>query len=484
MVKNSTLSFFYPNSLSMKYLAVFCLFCFLAQPAFSVEVEKIQWHTNIEVAKEKAQKNQLPILLVFSGSDWCKPCIKLRENILHSVEFERYASQKLVLVELDFPALKKNRLSKEQTTHNEQLAEKYNAKGIFPSMVVINHTGKQLGQMGYKKDHTIADYISYFSSFSKYGANTKASTKTQTKVLKLMGSRFEISAVHEDIQLAWKGITEGIEEIIRIEQLISSWDVDSQTSEINRQAGIQPVKVDKELYDLIYRALKVSQLTDGAFDISFASMERIWKFDGSMTEIPSNEAVQQSVAKVNYESIVLDAENQTVFLKDKGMRIGFGAIGKGYAANRAKSVMKEIGIENGLVNAGGDLIGWGEQEDGTNWRIGIADPKNKDAVFSWLDIMNQGVVTSGNYEKFALIDGKRYAHIIDPRTGMPVTGLKSVTVICPDAELADALATSVFVLGEKAGLELVNQLKGIECLLVTNEDEIQVSDNLALNYYE
>ncbi len=464
----------------MKYLAVFCLLCFLAQPAFSVEVEKIQWHTDIEAAKEKAKKYQLPLLLVFSGSDWCKPCIKLRENILYSAEFERYAFKNLVLVELDFPALKKNRLSKEQTTHNEQLAEKYNAKGVFPSMVVITHTGKQLGQMGYKKDYAVADYITYFSSFSKYGVNSK----TQTKVLKLMGSRFEISAVHEDIRLAWKAINAGIAEITRIEQLISSWDANSQTSEINQQAGIQAVKVDSELYDLIYRALKVSKLTNGAFDISFASMERIWKFDGSMTEIPSNEAVQKSVVKVAYQNIILDAEAQTVFLKEKGMRIGFGAIGKGYAANRAKSVMKEIGVENGLVNAGGDLIGWGEQEDGTHWRIGIADPKQKGAVFSWLGIVNQGVVTSGNYEKFALIDGKRYAHIIDPRSGMPVTGLKSVTIICPDAELADALATSVFVLGEKAGLDLVNQLKGIECLLVTDEDEIQVSNNLTLNYYE
>lgn len=464
----------------MKYLAIFSLLCLLAQPALGVEVEKIEWHTNIEEAKQKAEKLQLPILIVFSGSDWCKPCMKLREDILHSTEFEKYAFKNLVLVELDFPALKKNRLSDEQTAHNEKLAEKYNSKGIFPSMVVINYTGKQLGQMGYKKDYAIADYINYFSSFSKYGVQPK----TQTKVLKLMGSRFEVSAVHDDIRLAWEAINAGIAEITRIEKLISSWDENSQTSEINRQAGIKPVAVDKELYDLIYRSLKVSKLTDGAFDISFASMERIWKFDGSMTELPSDEAVRNSVANVNYQNIILDAAAQTVFLKEKGMRIGFGAIGKGYAANRAKIIMQEMDIEHGLVNAGGDLVGWGSQEDGTNWKIGIADPKEKDKIFSWLSIVNQGVVTSGNYEKFALIGGKRYAHIIDPRSGMPVTGLKSVTIICPDAELADALATSVFVLGEKAGLDLVNQLKGIECLLVTDEDEIEVSDNLNLNYYE
>ena len=480
MLQTSTLLFFHYNFLRMKYLAIFSLVFCLSQSTFAVEVEKIQWHTNIEEAKEKAKKNQVPILMVFSGSDWCKPCMKLRENVLQSADFERYAFKNLILLELDFPAQKKNKLSKEQTSHNEQLAEKYNPKGIFPSMIAIHHSGKVLGQLGYKKDYSREDYIAYFSSLSKY----RVESKTQTKVLKLMGSRFEVSAVHEDVRLAWKAINAGIAEISRIEQLISSWDSHSQTSEINRQAGIQAVKVDKELYDLIYRALKVSKLTDGAFDISFASMEKVWKFDGTMKSIPPSEAVQKSVAKVNYQNIVLDSDEQTVYLKEQGMKIGFGAIGKGYAANRAKTIMQKMGIENGLVNAGGDLIGWGKQENGDNWKIGIADPKQKDKVFSWLNIVNQGVVTSGNYEKFALIDGIRYAHIIDPRTGMPVTGLKSVTIICPDTELADALATSVFVMGEVGGLHLINQLKGIECLLVTDENEIKTSDNLTLNYYE
>lgn len=458
--------------------------------AHATFAEGIQWYTDIEVAKQEAEKTQNPILVVFSGSDWCKPCMKLKQEVLTSSEFEEYASQNLILVEADFPAQKKNRLSDEQTAHNDKLAETYNPNGVFPSMILLDHTGKKLGGMGYKKDFEIKDYIAYFSSFSKMGMNSegmnseKETNKTHTKVLKLMGSRFEVSAIQEDEQLAWDAINAGIAEITRIENLISSWKEDSETSEINRKAGIEPVKVDKELYDLIHRALRVSKLTDGAFDISFASLEKVWKFDGSMTELPSKEAIAASVAKINYHNIILDDETQTVFLKEEGMRIGFGAIGKGYAANRAKKIMQEMGIENGLVNAGGDLIGWGEQEDGTVWKIGIADPQEKDKIFSWLSIVNQSVVTSGNYEKFAMIDGTRYAHIIDPRTGMPVTGLKSVTVICPDAELADALATSIFVLGEGAGINLVNQLKGIECLLVTDENEIKTSEHLALNYYE
>lgn len=306
----------------------------------------------------------------------------------------------------------------------------------------------------------------------------------QKKILKLMGSRFEVTAVAHDKQLAWDAINAGISEMERIEKLISSWDKNSQTSEINRQAGIQSVKVDKELYDLIFRAKKVSQLTQGAFDISFASMDRIWKFDGSMTAMPDAATIAQARAKINWENIEMNADEYTVFLKEKGMKIGFGAIGKGYAANRAKAIMKTMtGIHGGLVNASGDLISWGKSADGKGWLINIINPKDKEVALGYLQINDLSVVTSGDYERFVLFDNKRYAHIIDPRTGYPTTGIKSVTLVCPDAELADALATSVFVLGKENGLILINQLKGVECLIVTDDDEILTSENLKLNYF-
>lgn len=306
----------------------------------------------------------------------------------------------------------------------------------------------------------------------------------QKKILKLMGSRFEVTAVAHDKQLAWDAINAGISEMERIEKLISSWDKNSQTSEINRQAGIQSVKVDKELYDLIFRAKKVSQLTQGAFDISFASMDRIWKFDGSMTAMPDAATIAQARAKINWENIEMNADEYTVFLKEKGMKIGFGAIGKGYAANRAKAIMKTMtGIHGGLVNASGDLISWGKSADGKGWLINIINPKDKEVALGYLQINDLSVVTSGDYERFVLFDNNRYAHIIDPRTGYPTTGIKSVTLVCPDAELADALATSVFVLGKENGLILINQLKGVECLIVTDDDEILTSENLKLNYF-
>jgi thiamine biosynthesis lipoprotein len=308
-------------------------------------------------------------------------------------------------------------------------------------------------------------------------------TKSYKEVLLLMGSRFEITAVSDNEATANNAIKAGITEIKRIESLISSWDSTSQTSEIIRNAGLKPVKVDKELFNLIKRSKKVSDLTHGAFDISYASMDKIWKFDGSMTKMPDSISIAKSVSKIDYNNIFLDKENSTVFLKNKGMKIGFGAIGKGYAANKALEVMSKMGLTGALVNASGDLITWGKDEDGKDWKIGISNPKEKDKIFSWLSIGETAVVTSGNYEKFVTFNGKRYSHIIDPRTGYPVSGLSSVTIICPNAELADALATSVFVLGKEKGLELINKLNGIECILVTDDQKMLTSSNLQLEYH-
>ncbi len=301
--------------------------------------------------------------------------------------------------------------------------------------------------------------------------------------LVLMGSRFEITALSENENLATAASDAAIKEIKRIEKLISSWDLKSQTSAININAGIKPVKVDSELYNLIYRSNKISKLTKGVFDISFTSIDKIWKFDGSMTQMPSALEVENSVKLIDYQKIILNPDLKTVFLKEKNMKIGFGAIGKGYAANRAKKIMESMGIKNGVVNAGGDLISWGKQVDGQDWSIAITDPKDKNKTIGWLNISNQAVVTSGNYEKYVEFDGIRYSHIINPKTGMPAKGIKSVTIICLDAELADALATSVFILGEMDGIDLINKLKGIECFLITDKDELKTSQNLELNYY-
>lgn len=329
-----------------------------------------------------------------------------------------------------------------------------------------------------KSSFTILTFALLFS------VSLRAEKDAYKQVTKLMGVRFELTAVSDNEELARKSINDAIKEIKRIEALISSWDPNSETSLINRNAGIKPVKVSNELFELIVRSNKVSALTNGVFDISFASVDKIWKFDGSQTTIPSKGSIAESVSKINYQNIILDKEKHTVFLKDKGMKIGFGAIGKGYAANKAKAKMLALGIADGVVNAGGDLITWGKMETGGDWSIGIANPKEKEEVMGWLIINDLSVVTSGNYEKFFIADGKKYSHIINPTTGYPASGTRSVTIICKDAELSDALATSVFILGAKKGIALIDQLKNIECLVVTEQNQLQTSKGLKLNYYK
>jgi thiamine biosynthesis lipoprotein len=304
--------------------------------------------------------------------------------------------------------------------------------------------------------------------------------KSYKRTLKLMGCRHGITVVASNETAANMYIDAAIAEISRIEKLISSWDSTSQTSAINRNAGIKPVKVNPELFQLIERAMGISNITDGAFDISYASMDRIWKFDGSMQRLPTQEDITASVQKVGYQNIVLNDEKETVFLKLKGMRIGFGAIGKGYAADRAKSLLIALGVSAGIINASGDMNTWGKQPDGTPWEVAITNPLHKSTSYGLLPTSEGAVVTSGDYEKFVEFNGKRYSHIIDPRTGMPARGTISVTVFAPKAELADALATALFVMGKDVGLNIINQMPKVETVIIDAYGRVFTSDNISI----
>lgn len=297
-----------------------------------------------------------------------------------------------------------------------------------------------------------------------------------------MGNRFEFSAVAENESSAQENIALGIEEVRRLEKLLTTYDEDSQTNRINSQAGIKPVEVDEEVIGLIDRSIKISSLTQGAFDITYGSLDkRFWNFDKTMTSLPAPEKAREAIKLINFRNIVLDKKKQTVFLKEKGMRIGFGGIGKGYAADRAKAVMMQAGVESGIVNAAGDLTVWGKQPNGKPWTIGIADPERKDAPFASIELTNTSVATSGNYEKFVIIGGVKYSHTIDPKTGYPVRGIKSTTIICPSAEIADAMATPITVMGVQAGLGLINQMKSIACIIIDDQDRIYTSKNINLS---
>jgi thiamine biosynthesis lipoprotein len=296
-----------------------------------------------------------------------------------------------------------------------------------------------------------------------------------------MGNQFEFSVLSDDELWAQECITAAVEEIQRIEKLLTTFDENSQTNLINRNAGIAPVKVDKEVFDLIVRSLKISKLTQGAFDITYGSLDkRFWNFDTTMTSLPDAEKLYRSVRLINYKNVILDHNRCTVYLKEKGMRIGFGGIGKGYAADRAKNVLQQRGVTSGIVNASGDLAAWGTQANGESYTIGIASPTEINHPFSYLKITDMAGATSGNYEKFIVIDGKKYSHTIDPKTGFPVSGIKSVSIITTSVEVADALATPVMVMGIESGLFMINQMKDIACIIIDEDGSIFTSNNIRI----
>ena len=302
------------------------------------------------------------------------------------------------------------------------------------------------------------------------------------KNIRLMGNQFEFTLIDENENNANETFEIAIQEIKRIETLLTTFSDTSITCKINENAGISAVSVDDEVFQLIKRCQFISKITQGAFDISYGSLDkRFWNFDLNMTSLPDPKMAKKAVELINYENIILDETHKTVFLKNKGMRIGFGGIGKGYAAEMAKKKLIENNVLNGIVNASGDLTAWGFQENGEAWTIGVADPNQRKSIFSTFKITNKAVATSGNYEKFITINNKRYSHTINPKTGYPISGIKSVTILAENAEIADALATPVTVMGIEVGMNFINQLKTIGCIIIDDNNKSYFSNNITIN---
>ena len=301
---------------------------------------------------------------------------------------------------------------------------------------------------------------------------------------KAMGCGFVISAVHHDAQTAWDGIRAGVQEINRVEKLISSWDEKSETHQINTQSGISAVIVSEELFDLIDRSIKISKLTNGAFDISGNLSRFYWNFNKEENAVLSDDKIEELKNLIDYDSIKLNQRNSSVYLSKKGMSIGFGGIGKGYAADRVKKLMQNMGIESGLINASGDVVCFGEALKQEHWGVKIPHPKNRDQALHDIKIPYGSVVTSGTHENYTLIDGKKYSHIVSPKTGMPVTHTKNVSVISVSAEFADAMATAFSVLPTEESLGLANKLNGLECIITSEDDEVHYSQNLKSFIYD
>ena len=298
---------------------------------------------------------------------------------------------------------------------------------------------------------------------------------------KLMGCDFELMVVDEDVSRGESALQKGVEEIQRIEELLSEFKPASETSIINTNAFSQPVIVTHETYQLIKRCKEISRLTQGAFDITIRPLRKLYQFGNNNAFLPSPQSIADALKKTGHRHLHLLDKNRVSFSRD-GMQINFAAVGKGYAADCVIKLWKEMGIKSGVINASGDLTFWGKRAKGDNWKVGIADPDNKNEIVLWISVEESAVATSGDYEQFFIHDGLRYSHNINPITGYPLTGIKSVTVISPSAELCDALCTAVYVMGVDVGLHFINQLPRTHCLIIDDKNEFYHSKNLEVKY--
>jgi thiamine biosynthesis lipoprotein len=291
-----------------------------------------------------------------------------------------------------------------------------------------------------------------------------------------MGTAVEITLMGDNEEQANKAALQAFQEIKRVETLMSPWVESSDVSRINRLAGKEWVKVSPETTDVMKKAQEISELSGGGFDITVGPLTQIWRNAREKGLPPSSQDVKERLILVNFRDVMINREGQ-VFLKKRGMSIDLGGIAKGYAVDRAFELLRTLGYQNLIVNAGGDLRAGGSKIDHP-WSIGIQDPRVSQKIMAKISISDAAVATSGDYEKFFFHQGKRYHHIFNPRDGFPTEGCQSVTVIYKDGMTADALATALFVLGPEKGYSLCQRLDGVECLIVDKEGKIIFSPGL------
>lgn len=267
-----------------------------------------------------------------------------------------------------------------------------------------------------------------------------------------------------------------------VDARMSEWKESSPLSAVNLAAGIEPAEVPDDLLALIQRGIEIGDMTGGAFDITWAALWGLWDFDADPPRVPGDEEIESRLRLVDYRRIEIDDDAGTVYLPEESMMIGLGGIAKGYALDRAAAALREAGIGSFLISAGGQMMAGGLRGD-RPWRIGVRDPrKGPTDYFAYLVVTDTSVSTSGDYERSFILDGVRYHHILDPRTGRPASPpdpLRSATVVCADATLADALSTALVILGRKKALTLVESLDGVEAVLVDDKAQVHLTSGLA-----
>ena len=295
-----------------------------------------------------------------------------------------------------------------------------------------------------------------------------------------MGSELHLTAWTADEAKAVAAFEAVFAEFDRLDALMSVWREGSDIVRLNAAAGDTPVPVSRDVRDVLQAAHQVSEWTGGKFDVTFGALSGLWKFDHDLdATIPSHADVLAKTRLIDYRNLIVDESAGTAFLKQKGMRAHLGGIGKGYAVDKAATIMRDHGLRDFMIQSGGDLYVSGHRGD-RPWRTGIRDPRGPaDRMFAALDLTDGAFSTSGDYERFFMKDGRRYHHIIDPDLGEPARGSRSVTIVAERSTIADGLSTGVFLLGPDKGMALIEKLPNVEGVIVTEKNNVLVSSGLA-----
>jgi thiamine biosynthesis lipoprotein len=291
----------------------------------------------------------------------------------------------------------------------------------------------------------------------------------------IMGTRVAVELWSEDAALAQRAMDAVIAEMRRTDELMSTYKPESQLSRVNAEAFERPVKVDPEIIEVVTRSFEFSRLSDGAFDVTYASVGYL--YDYRARQHPTGEQIADALPAVDWRQVQVDPKLNTIRFLKPGMRIDLGGIAKGYAVDRSIEMLRGMGIRHAMVNAGGDTRLLGDRR-GKPWIVGIRDPRNDGRMVTRLPLEDEAVSTSGDYERYFEEDGVRYHHILVPGTGKSAREVRSVTILGSDATLTDGLSTTVFVLGVELGMQLVGRLPGVEAVIVDKDGRIYYSDGL------
>ncbi len=302
------------------------------------------------------------------------------------------------------------------------------------------------------------------------GADNQPTRRTQF----IMGTLVEITVSHSDPEIIQTATTQAFDEMKRIEQLMSTYLPSSEISRINRAAGKEAIPVSREVEEVIREGIYWSKQSAGAFDITVEPLVQLWDFDGEKEIIPNENTIRKTASLVNFRDI--EIRDHTVKLKKRGMAINVGGLAKGYAVDRATSILRGM-VPSGIVNAGGDLFAFGQKSKQASWNIGLQHPRKPQDLLAAFAVKNQAIATSGDYQRYFIKDGIRYHHIFDPQTGKPARLMISATIITTEVMDADALATAVFVMGPDKGIEWVDSMDNVEAMLVLEDETIRYSKN-------